>query len=99
LEQPFDEMYFAYMEDTALCVKILLQGYRVGMVKDSRIQHFGSGSFGKKPSVSKSFHGMKNYILNFILLSQGYFWIAVLPFFVLGIITRTLISHPVVRIR
>lgn len=83
LDEPFDDMYFAYMEDTALSMKIILQGYRVGMVKDSHIQHLGSASFGKKPNVFKAFHGLKNYMLNFILLSQGYYRILVLPWFMI----------------
>ena len=99
LKQPFEEMYFAYMEDTALCLQIILQGYRVGMVKTSRIQHFWSWSFGKKPNIMKSFHGIKNYILNFLVFSQGYFWIAVLPFFLLGIWVRTFINYPGIRLK
>lgn len=98
VEIPFEEMYFAYMEDTALSIKILLQGYRVGIVKDSHIQHFGSGSFGRKPTLFKVFHGLKNYMLNFILLSQGYRWILILPRFVAWLLTRTLFDHQIIRI-
>lgn len=99
LEQPFDDIYFAYMEDTALCLKIILQWYRVGMVKNSFVQHFWSGSFGKKPTVFKVFHGMKNYMLNFIILSQWWYWIVVLPRFILGILIRTFVNHQTIRIQ
>lgn len=99
LDLPFDEIYFAYMEDTALCMKILLQWYRLGIVKNSIVQHFGSWSFGKKPTPFKVFHGMKNYILNFILLSQWYRRIIILPFFLLWLMTRVVFNHPLVRLQ
>jgi len=98
LKQPFDEIYFAYLEDTALCMKILLQGYRIGLAKEAIVYHFWSGSFGRKPSLFKVFHGQKNYILNFILLSQWWYWIIIFPFFMLWILIRTLFSNPLIRI-
>jgi GT2 family glycosyltransferase len=99
LDKPFDEIYFAYMEDTALCLKIILQWYRVGMVKNSIVHHFWSGSFGKKPSIFKVFHGIKNYMLNFIILSQWWYRIVILPWFVLGILIRTLVNYQTIRIQ
>lgn len=99
LKQPFDDMYFAYMEDTALCMKILLQWYRVGVIKNAIVHHFGSWSFGKKPTVFKVFHGQKNYILNFIVLSQWYRWIIILPFFIIWIAIRTLFGHQWIRVQ
>lgn len=99
LNEPFDDVYFAYLEDTALCIKVLLQWYTVWVAKKAIVHHFGSWSFGKRPTLFKTFHGQKNYLLNFILLSQGYYWIAVLPFFILWIVARTLCNHQLIRIR
>ncbi len=99
LPKPFDDIYFAYMEDTALCIKIVLQWYRVGIVKDSIVHHVWSASFGKEPTLFKVFHGMKNYMLNFILLSQWYRWIIVLPWLIVWIFVRSLFSYPFLRIQ
>lgn len=97
--EPFDEIYFAYMEDTALCLKILLQGYRLGMVKASHLSHLGSASFGKAPNVFKTFHGLKNYMLNFIILSQWRYRVAILPWFLLGLFFRTFFNHQWIRLQ
>lgn len=99
LDKPFDDIYFAYMEDTALCMKILLQWYRVGLAKKAVVHHLGSWSFWKKPTVFKVFHGQKNYILNFILFSQWYRWIVVLPFFIVWVCIRTFANYPLIRIK
>ena len=63
----FDEDYFIYVEETDLCWRVWLTGYRVIFVPESKVYHeFGTSSIilGKNRSkYNAKFHGTKNYIL------------------------------------
>lgn len=65
----FDKDYFIYMEETDLCWRIRLAGYKVIFIPDSIIYHafVGSGKMFRKDVVYRSrFHGCKNYIMTHI---------------------------------
>jgi len=65
----FDEGYFIYMEETDLCWRIWLNGYRVVFLPTSIVYHaFGDPAkfrFGHRRFLSK-YHGTKNYISTLI---------------------------------
>jgi hypothetical protein len=65
----FDEDYFIYMEESDLCWRIWLQGYRVVLIPNSIVYHkFGTSSviLREKINYLTKFHGTKNHILTLI---------------------------------
>ncbi len=44
----FDETFFLYFEETDLCRRAALAGYRTDFVRDSEVMHIGSASTGMK---------------------------------------------------
>lgn len=65
----FDDDFFIYMEETDLCWRIWLHGYKVVLIPNSIVYHkFGTSSivFPEKINYLVKFHGTKNYILTLI---------------------------------
>ncbi len=58
----FDSKYFAYFEETDLCHRIWLSGYRIVYVPDSIIYHKNGGTSSKMNNVFIQFHSFKNRI-------------------------------------
>lgn len=83
MTEPFPAFYFAYGEDTYLSFCILLQWYKLGICTTSIVQHFGSGSFGKKVSLLKAFHGAKNQLINIFLFHSTTNAIKLFPIYLL----------------
>lgn len=83
INEPFPEYYFAYAEDVLLSREILLKNRKLAYIGTSFVNHFGSGSFGKKPSVTKLFHWNKNQILNFLLTYHRKTQLVLLPLFII----------------
>jgi hypothetical protein len=65
----FDDDFFIYLEETDLCWRIWLQGYKVVLIPSSTVYHkFGTTSkiLAGKSNFLVKFHGTKNYILTLI---------------------------------
>lgn len=61
----FDDDFFIYMEESDLCWRIWLQGYKVVLIPSSIVYHkFGTSSIilPEKINYLVKFHGTKNYI-------------------------------------
>ncbi|MDW8042257.1 MAG: glycosyltransferase family 2 protein [Nitrososphaerota archaeon] len=61
----FDEDYFIYYEETDLCWRIRLLGYRVVTVPDAVVYHLGGGTTGK-PNEEILFHRRKNQLMTLL---------------------------------
>lgn len=65
----FDSDYFIYVEETDLCWRIWLGGYKVKFVPSSVVYHaFGGSSKSSSVNVQyrAKFHGCKNYIMTLV---------------------------------
>ena len=62
----FDPDYFLYYEETDLCWRIWLKGYKVAYIPNSIIYHKGGATVGKKRSPEAIFHARKNHIATLI---------------------------------
>ncbi|GEM_PF-1347693 len=75
---PFLDEYFAYFEDTYLCRRALLMGYKTVLVRSSVVQHKGGVTAGKLfPLVI--LHSSKNRLLNIVLFHSWRGLTATLP--------------------
>lgn len=61
----FDEDYFIYYEETDLCWRIRLLGYRVVTVQDAVVYHLGGGTTGR-PNEEILFHRRKNQLMTLL---------------------------------
>lgn len=62
---PFNEAFFAYFEETDLCIRTLLAGYSLWYEPRSTMYHKGGASSTKLPSQFVLFHSYKNRILSY----------------------------------
>ncbi|MEM2928921.1 MAG: glycosyltransferase family 2 protein [Nitrososphaerota archaeon] len=62
----FDPSYFIYYDETDLCWRIWLKGYKVVYIPSSIIYHKGGATMGKKRSPEAMFHARKNHIATLI---------------------------------
>lgn len=62
----FDETYFAYFEDTDLCWRAWLSGYKSLYVPSSKVLHKHGGSWGSRKNPVRIYLGTKNMALNVI---------------------------------
>jgi GT2 family glycosyltransferase len=58
----FDPDFFAYFEETDLCWRFWLAGWRVGFAPAARVRHSLGASAGSLPSEFVQFHSFKNRI-------------------------------------
>jgi len=65
----FDPSFFFSSEETDLCWRIRLHGYKVVYVPTSPIYHVGKGTIKKQPSKTILFHALKN---NIAMLVKNY---------------------------
>lgn len=96
---PFPEYYFAYWEDVRLSWYLLTQWYSLWIVTDASINHLGSASFGKKPTIFKVFHGTKNQWMNFLTFFTWPVTLLLLPMYLLVQLAQTFLSSPIIRIK
>lgn len=79
----FDKSYFAYFEETDLCNRVWLAGYRILYVPQAKIYHLGGGTARNIPNTFIQYHSYKNriytYFKNFELLTL----IKIIPFHIL----------------
>lgn len=62
----FDKDYFAYFEETDLCHRIWLAGYKVIYVPETKVYHKGGGSSGQMIGAYLQFHSFKNRLCTYI---------------------------------
>ncbi len=58
----FDPDYFAYFEESDLCWRLWLAGWKVGFAADARVRHRLGATAGGLPSEFVQFHSFKNRI-------------------------------------
>jgi GT2 family glycosyltransferase len=58
----FDEAYWAYFEETDLCWRVWLAGYRVYFVPSARVLHLLAGTSRQVDTYAITFHSFKNRI-------------------------------------
>lgn len=75
----FDKDYFAYFEETDLCMRIWLAGYRIMYAPKATVYHTGGGSSGQMPSSFILFHSYKNGICTYIKNLSIKYLILVIP--------------------
>lgn len=71
LEQLFDPLFFAYTEDTDLCLRLLRQGHRLGYVPAASIWHKLARSSGGPKSYNFWYYNVRN---NFLVMSRYAAW-------------------------
>jgi GT2 family glycosyltransferase len=84
----FDEDFFMYCEDGDLSFRAQLAGYRCLYVPDAVVYHVGSASTGGKRSPTATRLGTRNSLSLLVKDLPLYLVPHVLPFFVLGQMTR-----------
>ncbi|MDD3302627.1 MAG: glycosyltransferase family 2 protein [Candidatus Gracilibacteria bacterium] len=94
----FPEFYFAYGEENFLSNVILLKGYKLGLSLKSFVNHYGSGSFGKKPTLKKVMNGTRNQLINFILFHSKKELLILFPLFITYHIFNSLFNYQHIRI-
>ncbi len=62
----FDKDYFAYFEETDLCHRIWLAGYKVIYTPDTEVYHKGAGTSKKIARAYIQFHSFKNRLMTYL---------------------------------
>lgn len=75
----FDEDYFAYFEETDLCHRILLAGYKIMYTPTTAIFHKGGASSTKLASSFIFYHSYKNRIYTYVKNLSIEYLLIVLP--------------------
>ena len=75
----FDKDYFAYFEETDLCHRIWLSGYRIVYTPKTQVIHKGGGSSKQMVRSYIYFHSYKNRICTFIKNLSPRYLVEVLP--------------------
>lgn len=75
----FDSRYFAYFEETDLCHRVWLAGYRIIFLPDSVIFHNVGGTSKKIDNTFIQYHSFKNRINSYVKNLGGYQLAAILP--------------------
>ncbi|MCF7834545.1 glycosyltransferase family 2 protein [Candidatus Gracilibacteria bacterium] len=99
IKKPFPEFYFGYGEDIWLGLYLLITGYKLAICPKSIVNHFGSGSFGKKPSDLKLFYGNRNQIINFLVFYKITTIIKLFPLFIINQMSHLFLDVPLKRIK
>ncbi len=79
----FDKDYFAYYEETDLCMRVWLAGYKVRYIPSTFIYHKGGGASGRMVRSYILFHSQKNRIATYIKNFSLKYLLRVLPFTIL----------------
>lgn len=62
----FDDSYFAYFEETDLCQRMLMAGYKISYVPNSTIYHMGGETSKHLASSFVQYHSYKNRIRTYL---------------------------------
>jgi GT2 family glycosyltransferase len=75
----FDKDFFVYFEDTDLCMRIWLAGYKVIYTPKTIVYHKGGGASKQMPPSYIEFHSYKNRICTYIKNLSPKYLLSVLP--------------------
>lgn len=75
----FDEDYFAYFEETDLCHRIWLAGYKIVYVPSSVVYHKGGGSTNMVGQAFIQYHSFKNRIASYVTNFEDLTLLCLLP--------------------
>ncbi|HEY9755562.1 MAG TPA: glycosyltransferase family 2 protein [Oculatellaceae cyanobacterium] len=67
----FDERYFLYFEDTEICHRLRMRGWKCVFVPSARITHVGGASTGKSLQHWRSYYHTRNRFLFFSTYTKG----------------------------
>lgn len=79
----FDSSYFAYFEETDLCHRVWLSGYKIGYAPKSVIYHKVGGTSVHMDNVFIQYHSFKNRINSYIKNLDGINLLKILPLHIL----------------
>lgn len=79
----FDKDYFAYFEETDLCHRIWLSGYKIVYAPEAVVFHKGGGASGQMVSSYIQFHSFKNRICTYLKNLSLRYLIVVMPLTIL----------------
>lgn len=69
---PFDDSYFLYFEDTELCWRLRLKGFKLLLVPQSKIKHTGGASTSGKRKVWRAYYHTRNRFLFFLKYAKSW---------------------------
>lgn len=75
----FEDSYFAYFEETDLCHRSILAGYKIKYVPESVIFHIGGNTASKLPISFIQFHSYKNRIYTYLKNFEPITLLKILP--------------------
>lgn len=88
----FPEEYFAYSEDTYLCMKVKFRGLKILHTSRSVVKHFGGGSGKDKKPSHLFFYQERNRLLNFLIFFDAGFLIKYIPYLVFNFFMKLVLS-------
>ncbi len=92
VHQPFLDVYFLYHEDVFLSWRLRLLGYRIVMAQDSIVHHRGSATTKRQRTSFITFYQERNRALNALLFFEFRTLILLVPYFVLELAAKFLLS-------
>ena len=92
--KPFDGDYFYYGEDVYLGLKARFSGMKIKFVKNSVVEHYGSGSSGQSRAgrEKKTFYSERNRFLNLYLFFSIPFLVRMIPYITLNHTVKIILS-------
>jgi len=91
-EYPFLDEFFLYHEDVFFCWRHRLRGGSVSMLQESVVHHRGSVSTKRQSTSFITFYQERNRLLNCLLLYERTTLVALLPYIVLDMLGKILLS-------
>ncbi|HMQ68094.1 MAG TPA: glycosyltransferase family 2 protein [Ignavibacteria bacterium] len=88
----FPEEYFAYSEDTYLCMKVKFRGLKIIHTSRSVVKHFGGGSGKNKKPSHLFFYQERNRLLNFLIFFNTGFVIRYIPYLIFNFLMKLILS-------
>ncbi|MBL0107014.1 MAG: glycosyltransferase family 2 protein [Ignavibacteria bacterium] len=88
----FPDEYFAYSEDTYLCLKAKFYGSKIMHTSASIVDHFGGGASGNKDPSFMFFYQERNRLMNFLLFFSGKFIVKYIPVLILNFFLKSAAS-------
>lgn len=85
--EPFEPVYFAYYEDTLLSWRAHLKGYRVARALESAVDHVGSATALRQPTVA-AFYWERNKLLTLLLCYESQTLWKLVPLYVFDGLVR-----------
>lgn len=88
----FPDEYFAYSEDTYLCMKVKFRGLKIMHTSRSVVKHFGGGSGRDRKPSHLFFYQERNRLLNFLIFFNTGFVIRYIPYLIFNFFMKLILS-------